>query len=195
MFLTCIVIRKNKSEYLTHGRMKQNEIILQLNQNHSSYIDFIYGLNDMQFVQTQQGKWSAGQQLEHIYLSVKPLTRALLLPSFLLRLLFGKANRPSRKYEVLVEKYKNKLANGGRASKKYIPSVVSNNKKEELIKKLQHTIYKLTSHIRHFNEEDLDILILPHPLLGRLTLREMLYFTVYHVKHHEEGLKKNLGYR
>ena len=175
--------------------MKQNEIILQLNRNHASYIDFIYSLNHQQFMQTHQGKWSAGQQLEHIYLSVKPLTQALLLPSFLLRLLFGKANRPSRKYEVLVEKYTNKLANGGKASKKYIPSVVSNNKKEMLIKKLQHTIYKLASLIRHFNEEELDTVVLPHPLLGKLTLREMLYFTVYHVKHHEDGLKKNLGYR
>ncbi len=174
--------------------MKQNEIILQLNQNHSSYIDFIYSLDDLQFVQTQQGKWSAGQQLEHIYLSIKPLTQALLLPSFLLRLLFGKANRPSRKYEVVVEKYKEKLANGGRATKKYIPSVVSNNKKEELIKKLQHRIYKLTSLIRRFEEEELDTLILPHPLLGKLTLREMLYFTMYHVKHHEAGLKNYLGY-
>ena len=174
--------------------MKQNEIILQLNQNHSSYIDFIYSLDDLQFVQTQQGKWSAAQQLEHIYLSIKPLTQALLLPSFLLRLLFGKANRPSRKYEVLVEKYKEKLANGGRATKKYIPALVSNSKKEELIKKLQHTIYKLTSLIRRFEEEELDTVILPHPLLGKLTLREMLYFTMYHVKHHEAGLKNYLGY-
>lgn len=25
----------------------------------------------------------------------------------------------------------------------------------------------------------------PHPLLGKLTLREMMFFTIYHVQHHE----------
>jgi hypothetical protein len=38
----------------------------------------------------------------------------------------------------------------------------------------------------------LDLLILPHPLLGKLTLREMLYFTLYHVEHHEKQVLENL---
>jgi hypothetical protein len=35
-------------------------------------------------------------------------------------------------------------------------------------------------------------LILPHPLLGKITIREMLYFTAYHVQHHENIIKRDL---
>jgi len=44
-----------------------------------------------------------------------------------------------------------------------------------------------------FSEEDLDKLILPHPLLGKLTLREMMYFTIYHVQHHQRIVERNLA--
>lgn len=173
--------------------MKQAEIIQKLSENHEAFIDFIYALNKEEFEAVINNKWSAGQQLEHIYLSLKPLTQVLQIPRFLLRLIFGKANRPSKKYEVLVEKYKDKLANGGRATGSFIPALVLADKKEVLIKKIQHAVYKLTSLISHYKEEELDSLILPHPLLGKLTIREMLYFTIYHVEHHEAITKRNLG--
>ena len=173
--------------------MKQSDIILQLNQNHSSFIDLIYSLDDAQFIHSGQNKWSAGQQLEHIYLSIKPLEKALLLPRFLLRLFFGKAHQPSHRYDLVVEKYMDKLANGAKATPKYSPALVSNDKRETLIKSLRHSLYKLTSLIKKFKEEDMDSVLLPHPLLGKLTLREMLYFTIYHVKHHETNIRKMLG--
>ena len=43
-----------------------------------------------------------------------------------------------------------------------------------------------------FSEKQLDTFILPHPLLGKLTLREMLYFTIYHAEHHKKQTLKNL---
>ncbi len=173
--------------------MKKTEIIQKLTENHEAFIDFIYSLDKEEFETAHNSKWSAGQQLEHIYLSLKPLTQALQVPRFMLRLIFGKANRPSKKYEALVEKYLDKLANGGRATGRFVPALVMADKKEMLIKKIQHTVYKLTSLIKSYKEEDLDRLILPHPLLGKLTIREMLYFTIYHVMHHEAITKRNLG--
>lgn len=173
--------------------MKQAEIIQKLTKNHEAFIDFIYTLNKEDFEAIPENKWSAGQQLEHIYLSLKPLTQALMIPRFLLRLIFGKSIRPSKNYEALVEKYKTKLANGGRATGRFVPALVLADKKEVLIKKIQHTVYKLTSLISHYKEAELDCLILPHPLLGKLTIREMLYFSIYHVEHHKAISKRNLG--
>ena len=40
--------------------------------------------------------------------------------------------------------------------------------------------------------DDLDKYVLPHPLLGKVTLREMLYFTIHHNEHHLELLKAGL---
>jgi hypothetical protein len=33
---------------------------------------------------------------------------------------------------------------------------------------------------------------MPHPLLGKITAREMIYFTVYHSEHHVAATKKRL---
>jgi len=44
------------------------------------------------------------------------------------------------------------------------------------------------------DEDDLDRVMLPHPLLGKLTLREMLFFTIYHVEHHLGILRQGLGH-
>jgi hypothetical protein len=44
-------------------------------------------------------------------------------------------------------------------------------------------------------EESLDQLQLPHPLLGKIIIREMLFFTLYHHGHHVEVVKRHLAER
>ena len=81
-------------------------------------------------------------------------------------------------------KYKAKLAAGYTASGRFIPKPVNISNRLRLAKSLVLKVGKLSYHIDRFSEQELDTLILPHPLLGKLTLREMLYFTCYHVEHH-----------
>jgi hypothetical protein len=115
------------------------------------------------------------------------------LPKFIISLFFGKTNRPSKTYDELVNKYLGKLANGGKASGRFVPDKGSIKKKEKISKSLSASINRLVSNIERFSEEDLDTLILPHPLLGKLTVREMMYFTIFHVEHHFESVKKNIS--
>ena len=103
--------------------------------------------------------------------------------------MFGKTNRPSKTFDELVAKYKVKLAAGGRASRPFIPPFISFEKKDELIKKYTLQKQKLIAKIERQSEKDLDVYILPHPLLGKVTLREMLYFTIHHNDHHLELLR------
>ena len=103
-----------------------------------------------------------------------------------------KANRPSRTYDELVMKYKTKLTAGGKASRPFIPSVVGFEKKAGLIKKYAAQKQKLIAKIEKQSEADLDKYILPHPLLGKVTLREMLYFTIHHNEHHLHILNRQL---
>ncbi|WP_350287698.1 hypothetical protein [uncultured Croceitalea sp.] len=42
------------------------------------------------------------------------------------------------------------------------------------------------------SEIELDTFILPHPVMGDQTLREILYFTAYHVLHHDRQILENL---
>ena len=53
-------------------------------------------------------------------------------------------------------------------------------------------ITRLSEKIDRFSETELDQFILPHPLLGKLTLREMIYFTIYHVEHHHSQINPAL---
>lgn len=175
--------------------MNKQEIISKLQQNHKAFTSLIMSLNEHDFLFTVNDKWSSGQQTEHIYRSIKPVKLAFTLPKFLLKMKFGKSNRPSRSYEDLFLKYKHKLAAGGRASARFIPAAVELDQKEKLCNAILNTNNKLCKRVNAYKETALDIYILPHPLLGKLTLREMLYFNILHVEHHRqtvmELLKKN----
>jgi hypothetical protein len=51
---------------------------------------------------------------------------------------------------------------------------------------------RLREALEGWSERDLDRILLPHPLLGKLTTREMLFFTLYHDRHHVEAAKRRL---
>ena len=46
------------------------------------------------------------------------------------------------------------------------------------------TLRGLTKAMEKWTESQLDAYRLPHPLLGRLTVREMMLFTLIHNQHH-----------
>ncbi len=172
--------------------MTQQELIDKLKENHTAFTDYINSLTIEEFMLSRNEKWTAGQQLDHIRISVKPVTQALAMPKMGLRAMFGKANRPSKSYDELVAKYKLKLQEGGVATSRFLPEEVSFDQKEQLIKSVNDIVNKLCKQLFDYSEKDLDELILPHPLLGKLTLREMMYFTMYHVTHHYTATGKNL---
>ena len=115
--------------------------------------------------------------------------------NFVLKTMFGKANRQSKTYAALVHKYQDKREEGGRASGKFIPPPQTFEDRSKLISQFQNLVSKLKKQIDEYSEASLDELILPHPLLGKLTLREMLYFTAYHATHHQRLVEKYLSYK
>lgn len=166
--------------------MNKSELIALLETNHQTFIQLMEGMSAADFEKQVAGKWTAGQQLEHILRSVSPVSLAFSLPGFVLRLVFGKANRPSRSYEELVAKYHAALQKGGKASGRFeVKSPVPIQNRNSLVTALKRTVLQLSRLSTNKSETALDNYILPHPLLGKLTLREMLYFTAYHVQHHQ----------
>ena len=45
---------------------------------------------------------------------------------------------------------------------------------------------------KKWSDAKLDKYIAPHPLLGKITLRELAYFTIYHIQHHLSIIRKRL---
>lgn len=169
--------------------MTKQEIIQKLKDNHERFTSLIISLDENSFLFTTNDKWTAGQQAEHILRSIKPVLLAFRLPLFLHKLLFGKANRPSRSYIGLVDRYHEKIVGGGRASGRFIPAVIGYDQKNKICADIISTVSIICSKVIKIKEEDLDTYILPHPLLGKVTMREMLYFTAYHVYHHQMNIE------
>jgi hypothetical protein len=175
--------------------MTKEQISDLLKTNHAQFIEQVQRLSDTDLCYAPKGKWSAVQQLDHIVRSISPVNMAMGLPKFILKWKFGIANRPSKAYEGLTEKYIRKLQQGGKASGRFIPSTAIPGQKEKLVAQLNTLVKKLSAKTKMHSEEALDKYILPHPLLGKLTLREMLYFTAYHVQHHGELVQNALDKR
>ncbi len=165
--------------------MTKQAIIQKLSEGFS-IVETTINRSDADVFYQKNNKWSAAQNIQHLILSVKPLNLAFTLPNFAL-LFFGKLNRDPRNYEEMVEKYHHKLVEGGVSTGQFTPKEEDINK-EEIMKQFRTINDTFLNKVDEFTEEDLDKYFLPHPLLGKLTLREMLYFTIYHTLHHHKAI-------
>jgi len=129
----------------------------------------------------------------HLIQSETALNKALGMPKFLLKYKFGTNNRANRNYDEVVIKYQDKLAaNPGvtaNISKKIPPITLAN--KRTFISKLDTKKVTLLKKFQKWNDTDLDTYLLPHPLLGRMTIREIMMWNAYHTEHHYNILKAN----
>jgi hypothetical protein len=166
--------------------VSKEEIIAKLKAGHAEFISTVVSLNESQFAFSQHGKWNAGQTLDHLYRAVGTLSNAMKLPLFMFSVLFGKSNRPSRSYDELVVKYRQKLEAGGRAGGRYLPSEVTFANRAKKVRALERSVKALCDRVSRYSDAQLDAYILPHPLLGKITIREMMYFTIYHAEHHRQ---------
>lgn len=152
---------------------------------------YVRNVEDMNFFKRLEDKWSIAENIQHLIAATKMTSLALRVPKFVLRLLYGKPNRPSRSYEELVTKYKAKLEAGGAASGRYIPNAKDIGSKEEMILKWEAATQRYLARVKYYWEEDkLDKYIVAHPLLGKITIRELTYFTIYHTKHHLKTIRQ-----
>jgi hypothetical protein len=166
--------------------MDKQKIAEQLQSSYGAFISCVQSLNEREFNAAPDGKWNAGQTLDHLNRAVSAVSQALRIPKFVFAVLFGSARRLSKDYDVVVASYQAKLAAGSKASGRYLPHSISfgNQQKKELA--MQESVNRLCKSLDHYSEIQLDQYILPHPILGKITMREMLYFTIYHADHHRK---------
>jgi len=166
--------------------MSKEEIIKQLRGVTAEFINSSSAIELDTFFYQPKEKWSIAQNVNHLTISANTTRLAFLLPKFIVRLYAGKPNRASRSYDELVTRYKLKLQQGGKASGRYIPKPIAPaTGKENLLQAFATSMSKLINAIeKKAGDTQLDQYIAPHPLLGKITLRELCYFTIYHTIHH-----------
>ncbi|MEO8275131.1 MAG: DinB family protein [Thermoanaerobaculia bacterium] len=167
------------------------EIVAALVRLHEESERYLAAIPGAEFVAPQgaQGeKWSPADHTRHLAKSTFPVVKALGLPKIVLRVMFGRASAPSRAFPELRELYRARLAKGASAgrftpSKRPIPADPAV-WQIEVLGRWRTAVTALTAAIPRWQEPALDRYRLPHPLLGPLTVREMLFFTQYHNAHH-----------
>jgi len=140
------------------------------------------------FARPAGGGWSPAQNVTHLRAGTVPITWTLKTPKPLLTVLFGKARSASRSFEVIRDRYQRVLASGRGAGpftprKKRMPRDPAQAQAQSL-EAWQPLIPRLSAGIVTWPQEDLDRYRVLHPLIGKLTVLEMLYFTLYHLAHH-----------
>lgn len=169
--------------------MTKIEVTSKLKDVVADYGKLCLNMDEGDYFRAFGEKWSVSENTRHLMLAVSPVILAFSLPKFILRLFFGKPNRQSRSFDDLLAKYIGKLEAGGKASKPYVPNTQKDNvTKETELKKFMILHDRFISKIDRWKDGDLDSYLLPHPLLGKITLREMLYFTTFHIQHHHQTI-------
>ena len=159
--------------------------------------DFWRGMSsDAYFAPIADG-WSPSDHVRHLVKSNRPVAMALGIPRFVLRLRFGAAKAPSKRYSELVATYREALGGGLKAGT-YAPAPLSAARqtpvqREESLAFLDTSLRDLIAQAGRWSERALDRLRIPHPGLGPLTVREMLFFTLYHNTHHVMGVARGQG--
>jgi hypothetical protein len=167
--------------------MNKTEIITNLNRAHSAFWDTAILLPNANV--SINGKWSVAQNVQHIIISLTRVNSYLTLPKSSIESKFGLSNRVSDNNEKFIGKYLNALANGVKSTAPFIPESNLETDIKELVGQGKNALESFISNLQNWSEDELERYICPHPVLGKTTVREILYFTIYHVEHHNETIK------
>ena len=170
--------------------MTQSELIVFLQQKCNGVSQTSLAVSETTFWHKSASEvWSIAENMQHLIQSAVPIVRLLNAPREVLLERFGKPAAPSRSYQEVVAAYQTGLATGAKASGIFLPQIAEGITKEMLQNIFEQTNAALMESIGKWNEAELDQYVIPHPVLGPLTVREMLYFTAYHNQHHHEKIQ------
>ncbi len=171
--------------YQVHSR---SEILGEIHRLSEEYNAILQSLTTEAFKDKIPGKWSIAEHIEHLINTNTITALAFLMPKSALGMAFGKQSGSSKTMEEVVIRYKQLLLEGGASPALYIPKIPLLNK-AILTKGFNISLQALEQSTGVWTEAELDTYLLPHPLMGKITAREMLAFTAYHLYHHLNTIK------
>jgi DinB superfamily len=148
-------------------------------------------ISDAVFFDNSNGKWSIAENLIHLGVSAKRLAGAMSLPKEDLIAKFGTASKPSRDYEEIPTIY---YATANQraivAPPAFAATQTAETTRASVVEGYSKSHAFLTVALSNFTDEELEKHQIPHPLLGPLTVREMIYFTIFHIGHHQKAVDR-----
>jgi hypothetical protein len=171
--------------------MTKEEIIMATEKEFTLLSSICTQIDDIIYFASPNEKWSIADNVKHLLISTNMSSLAFWLPKFLVKWIGGTPNRPSKSYDKLIAKYKLKLEQGAVATSRFIPKPTKDvTSKKSLLKQWEKvSTHYLSSLTKNRTEQDLDNYLIKHPLLGKITIRELCYFNIYHTQHHLQAIK------
>ncbi len=107
--------------------------------------------------------------------------------------IFGTARPPGRTYDEVVADYQGRLARGAKASGPFIPARLTGDEDlQRLLAAFEKGYADYAAKLGGAEGASLHSTRLPHPILGRLSIREMAFFTLYHLRHHHALIRREV---
>lgn len=176
------------TQFLTKAQM-----IERLREIQSQLVETVSAMPEEVFARQPAEGWSAAEYVLHLVLSVGPVGKAMNLPPEKLESLFGRPDDPSRTYDELEALYRQALANGVRAedAPKFVPHLPDDHDdlQQHLLTQWNDNHARLFEAVERWPEAQLDDTCIGHPAFGALTVREMLYFTIFHNRLHLKDIQ------
>ncbi|MFY0631277.1 MAG: DinB family protein [Flavobacteriaceae bacterium] len=168
-------------------------IIELLESQHQEVFQWLENQPDEKWITGPEGKWTTGQHILHLVNSEKMLNKALSYPKFLVKRKFGVSNRESRSYSEVAKRYQERLSENQEKARAFNSGLRTPSLKEKkhLMNTLKIQNKKLQYKTKKLKDKHIETLLLPHPLMGRMTLKEIIMWTAHHTEHHLTILKNH----
>ncbi len=175
----------------------KDKLVAALKQVNRTVFDKFRDLSIDEFFDRPPGGWSPWDTLRHLVKSVNAVSGGALMPRFALGIAFGKnSNERSRRFAEVRDDYLrhlNRGANAGRYSPSLKPVPATQKEAEterhHAMRQWKKAAKRLARILNRWTNSELDRYLMPHPILGKISTREMLFFTLYHNLHHATAVE------
>lgn len=173
--------------------MEKDAISDLLEEKHKILLHWLENQPEDNWETGPENKWTIGQHVLHLVNSLQLLNNALSYPRFFLKYKFGLCNRETRDYNTIVKKYQQNLKDNKDKARIFNQKLKKPLQKDRnrLLTRLQIQSKKLQYKIKKISDVNLDTLVIPHPLMGKMTIREITMWTAHHTEHHTNILMQN----
>jgi DinB superfamily len=172
--------------------MTQAELVQALEARQNELRTYFSSIPEDVFLADNSPKWNPAQHLIHLTKSGSRIAQGLQASDQLP----NHETQASRDYETIRDTYltRLKLAPAELLAKVGASTQVEpGSSQAQIIEKYLLAGKQLREAAHTWGETELDAKAMPHPVLGTISVREMLEFVVYHDLHHLEGVRKNLS--
>jgi nitrate/nitrite-specific signal transduction histidine kinase len=175
----------------------KSEIISALQTQKLEIPAFLASIPTAQFFTGSSERWSVAHHVQHITSAVNRVAGGLQNAGALPK---HEPATASRDFATMHQTYLETLQNTPSETFRQLGSRVKLEEREDLdayktqlISSFVNAIENFNTALEHFDEANLESLGMPHPIMGLLSSREMVFFTVFHNTHHQKGIQKLLG--